>query len=172
MGSIPGLGRSPGEGNGNTLQYSCLENPMDGGVWVFWFGIGSHLLCIISFSNSTHANRNTLVLCFFYCCCFFNLKPAPQPYKPSQELAPGFTQSLKPKTFLCLWWLAQCLKYRSHTNMFNECLDSFYYLLTSSSFCCYLLEIFPDCTFTFLMLPLYQQSLSLPFIWNILRLPW
>ena len=33
MGSIPGLGRSPGEGNGNPLQYSCLANPMDGGAW-------------------------------------------------------------------------------------------------------------------------------------------
>ena len=33
QGSIPGLGRSPGEGNGNPLQYSCLENPMDGGTW-------------------------------------------------------------------------------------------------------------------------------------------
>ena len=33
MGSIPGLGRSPGEGNGNPLQYSCLENPMDRGAW-------------------------------------------------------------------------------------------------------------------------------------------
>ena len=32
-GSIPGLRRSPGEGNGNTLQYSCLENPMDRGAW-------------------------------------------------------------------------------------------------------------------------------------------
>ena len=32
-GSIPGLGRSPGEGNGNPLQYSCLENPMEGGAW-------------------------------------------------------------------------------------------------------------------------------------------
>ena len=32
-GSIPGSGRSPGEGNGNPLQYSCLENPVDGGVW-------------------------------------------------------------------------------------------------------------------------------------------
>ena len=31
LGSIPGLGRSPGEGNGNPLQYSYLENPMDGG---------------------------------------------------------------------------------------------------------------------------------------------
>ena len=33
LGSIPGLGRSPGEGNGNPLQYSCLENSTDGGAW-------------------------------------------------------------------------------------------------------------------------------------------
>ena len=33
VGSISGLGRSPGEGTGNPLQYSCLENPMDGGAW-------------------------------------------------------------------------------------------------------------------------------------------
>ena len=32
-GSVPGLGRSPGEGDGNPLQYSCLENLMDGGAW-------------------------------------------------------------------------------------------------------------------------------------------
>ena len=32
-GSIPGSGRSPGEGNGNPLSYSCLENPIDGGAW-------------------------------------------------------------------------------------------------------------------------------------------
>ena len=33
MGWIPGSGRFPGEGNGNPLQYSCLENSMDGGAW-------------------------------------------------------------------------------------------------------------------------------------------
>jgi len=33
LGSVPGLGRSPGEGNGNPLQYCCLENPMDRGAW-------------------------------------------------------------------------------------------------------------------------------------------
>ena len=33
LGSIPGWGRSPGEGNGTPLQYSCLKNPMDGGAW-------------------------------------------------------------------------------------------------------------------------------------------
>ena len=33
LGSIPGLGRSPGEGNGNPLQYSCLQNLTDRGAW-------------------------------------------------------------------------------------------------------------------------------------------
>ena len=33
VGSIPGSGRSPGVGNGNPLQYSCLENPRDRGAW-------------------------------------------------------------------------------------------------------------------------------------------
>ena len=33
LGLVPDLGRSPGEGNGNPLQYSCLENSMDGGAW-------------------------------------------------------------------------------------------------------------------------------------------
>ena len=33
LSSIPGLEISPGEGNGNPLQYSCLENPMNGGAW-------------------------------------------------------------------------------------------------------------------------------------------
>ena len=33
LASIPGLGRSPGEGNDTPLQYSCLENPMDRGAW-------------------------------------------------------------------------------------------------------------------------------------------
>ena len=33
LGSVPGLGRPPGEGNGTPLQYSCLENPIDGRAW-------------------------------------------------------------------------------------------------------------------------------------------
>jgi len=38
-GSILGSGRSPGEGNGNPLQYSCLENPMDRGAWTSYIYI-------------------------------------------------------------------------------------------------------------------------------------
>ena len=37
VGSVPGLGRSPGRGNGNPLQYSCLENPMD--TWAIVHGV-------------------------------------------------------------------------------------------------------------------------------------
>ena len=47
LGLIPGSGRSPGEGNGNPLQYSCLENPMDGGAWwatVHWVAKSQILL--------------------------------------------------------------------------------------------------------------------------------
>ena len=40
-GSIPGLGRSPGEGNSNPLQYTCLENPMDRGAWQATQSMGS-----------------------------------------------------------------------------------------------------------------------------------
>ena len=40
LGSIPGLGRFPGEGNGNPLQYSCLENPMDGEAWCKLLSMG------------------------------------------------------------------------------------------------------------------------------------
>ena len=41
LGSIPGLGRFPAEGNGKLLQYSCLENPMDGGAWCRLLSMGS-----------------------------------------------------------------------------------------------------------------------------------
>ena len=41
LGLIPGSGRSPEEGNGYLLQYSCLENPMDGRVWQAIHSMGS-----------------------------------------------------------------------------------------------------------------------------------
>ena len=41
LGSIPGSGRFSGEGNGNPLHYSCLENPMDGGAWCRLLSMGS-----------------------------------------------------------------------------------------------------------------------------------
>ena len=61
-GSIPGPGTSPGEGNGNPLQYSCLENPMDGGAW--WstvHGVAksqTRLSDLTNFSNSLYMGQN------------------------------------------------------------------------------------------------------------------
>ena len=54
LGSIPGLGRFPGERNGNPVQYSCLENPMDRGAWC---SIGSKAYLIykeLLFPNDEH----------------------------------------------------------------------------------------------------------------------
>ena len=50
--SIPGLGRSPGEGNSNPLQYSCLENPMDGGAW--WATVHGVVKSRTRLSDFTH----------------------------------------------------------------------------------------------------------------------
>ena len=52
LGSIPGLGKSPGEGNGNPLQYSCLENPTDRGAW--WataHGVAKSWTCLSDFTS-------------------------------------------------------------------------------------------------------------------------
>ena len=49
LGSIPGLGRSPGEGNGNPLQYSCLENSMDRRAW--WAMVHGVAKILIQLSN-------------------------------------------------------------------------------------------------------------------------
>ena len=55
MGSIPGLKRSPGEGNGNTFQYSCLENPMDRGAWrAAVHGVAKSWTWLRWLSTSTH----------------------------------------------------------------------------------------------------------------------
>ena len=53
LGFIPGLGRSPGEGNGNPLQYSWLENPMDGGTW--WATVHGVAKSRTRLSNFTHS---------------------------------------------------------------------------------------------------------------------
>ena len=51
-GSIPGSGRSPGEGNGNPLQYACLENPKDGGAWQVTVLLGDFHYSIFQINSS------------------------------------------------------------------------------------------------------------------------
>ena len=52
--TIPELGRSPGAGNGNLFQYSCLENPMDRGAW--W-------ATVHGFAESTQLNTEQSIVC-------------------------------------------------------------------------------------------------------------
>jgi len=56
LSSIPGLGRSPGEGNGNPLQYSYLENPMDRGAW--WATV-----------HGVAKSQTQLSMCVYVCVC-------------------------------------------------------------------------------------------------------
>ena len=59
-GSIPGLGRSPGEGNGHPLQYSCLENPMDRGTqWTTVHGVAKSQLITHTRTEDTDVNESS-----------------------------------------------------------------------------------------------------------------
>ena len=68
-GSIPGSGRSPGEGNGNPLQYSCLGNSMDRGAWQAtvhrvaksWTRLSVHTLTHIHTHTHTHIEASSWV---------------------------------------------------------------------------------------------------------------
>ena len=59
LGLIPGLGRSPGEGNGNLRQYSCLENLMDRGAW--WAPVHGVAKSQIRLNDFTHPLTQTMV---------------------------------------------------------------------------------------------------------------
>ena len=63
LGSIPGSGRSPGEGNVTPLKYFCLENPMDGGAW--WatvHGVGKSQTRLSNFTSLHFSERKKLLI--------------------------------------------------------------------------------------------------------------
>ena len=84
LGSIPGLGRSPGEGNGNPLQYSCLENPMDRGEPGGLQSMGSqrvrHDLATFTHSSILHMVMLVSMLLFPYISPSPLLSPSPLAY--------------------------------------------------------------------------------------------
>ena len=63
LGSIPGLGRSPGEGHSNSVQYFCLENPMDRGAW--WATVQGLQRVRHNWSNLIHTH--TVIYLTYYC---------------------------------------------------------------------------------------------------------
>ena len=89
LGSIPGSGRFPGEGNGNPLQYSCLENPMDGGAW--WATVHGVAKSQTRLSDFIHSLHSHLTESFpfadpFYLALISTLPSQPQPLPISVEL--------------------------------------------------------------------------------------
>ena len=72
LGSIPGSGRSPGEGNGNSLKYSCLESPMDRGAWwaVGFKGVGHDL---VTKQRTGTGGRFPVCLVFYILKFFFEI---------------------------------------------------------------------------------------------------
>ena len=75
LGSIPGSGRFPGEGNGNPLQYSCLENPMDGGAWwVTVHGVTKSRTRLSDFTFTQPVNRLHFLLFEIDYCSLFDHK--------------------------------------------------------------------------------------------------
>ena len=68
-GSIPGLGRSSGEGNGNPLQYFCLENPMDRGAWqATVHGVAKSQTRLSDFISLQQLSANFIPVCIQFAC--------------------------------------------------------------------------------------------------------
>ena len=81
LGSIPGSGRCPGEENGNPLQYSCLEDPMDRGAWQATVHgvsrVGYHYtttICIYTYMKKYHQISKDVCVCRYMPKCTFTYK--------------------------------------------------------------------------------------------------
>ena len=92
LGSIPGSGRFPGEGNGNPRPYSCLENPMDGGAWFRLLSMGSQRVGL-NWATSLHL--------WTLSCCMWNLVPWPgiEPKLGVQQLSQWTTREVSKNIF-------------------------------------------------------------------------
>ena len=94
-GSIPGLGRSPGEGNGNPLQYPCLENPMDGGAWLTTVhGVTKSRTRLSEFTIAAAAAKS-LQSCPILC--------GPRDSSPPGSAVPGILQARTLEWVAILW---------------------------------------------------------------------
>ena len=97
MGSIPGLGRFPGGGNGNPLKYSCLENPMDREAW--WATVHGASKSQAQLSNLAVAHIHIYTF-FYWVVCFFVIEP--------HELFAYFADELFVSSFICKYFLPFC----------------------------------------------------------------
>ena len=130
VGSIPGWGKSPGRGNGNLPQYSCLENPMDRGAWwalvhrvaksqtpLKWFRTHAHMLCLIKVLLKT---LNQMLL-FRHWAISDSLQCHGLPHSrlPCPSLSPGVCSDS------CAWSPWCYLTISSSATLFSFCCQSF-----------------------------------------------
>ena len=107
MGLIPGLRRSPGGGHANLLQYSCLENLMDRGVWqVLAHRIAKSRTRLKWLS--THAQHNLYLVIIFYCQSLSTPRPHPSPVECRLHKSKGIFSFLhlydpRPRTVATQW---------------------------------------------------------------------
>ena len=116
LGSIPGLGRSPGGGQGNPLPYSCLENLMDRGAWqatVNGVAKSQTWLNTSTIQNQINYNVNRIIqnlrelrshpLCFKYFCTHELLQSAPST-RQSEQVFLSSTLDRSRVWGLCIWF--------------------------------------------------------------------
>ena len=101
LGFIPGLGRSPGGGNGNPLQYSCLENAIDRGPW--W--------AVVHRVTKSRLHTHIILICFFLCFGFYI-------FDHTMYFIPfGFFSTYPKHLFMSLTWN----HFSGHTVLSNDC---------------------------------------------------
>ena len=109
LGSIPGLERSPGEGNCNPLQYSCLENPMDRGAW----RATAHRVAKSQTQMKPFSPINTITRHSLCCCCCEVTSGMSDSVQPHRRQPTGLIHpwdSPGENTGVCCHFLLQCMK--------------------------------------------------------------
>ena len=102
--SNPGSGRSPGGGHGNPLQYSCLENPMEGGAWQATAHGVTKSQTRLSTDRHVHTNTCTCVCVYIYMCVCVNMYTKYKELTKCKELyIPKYKELLKGKAPTITW---------------------------------------------------------------------
>ena len=127
LGSIPRLGRSPGEGNGNPIQYSGLENPMDGGAWwAIVHGVTKSRTCLSNFNHGLSLTTELRIWQSFYTLSNWYL-PCAVPGMQMSRSCPCFETLYLPISVFIHLFLHSLI--HSSIYLFEKLIMNIYYIL-------------------------------------------